>query len=132
MSESDYDSDQKNADAPEGEFGFDYDSNDVLYHYGDGFATGSDGKQYMEAGGGHVVDMETNQVHYAPSGSNAESGGGNLAGFYVVALIACVILFFVSVKLLFDPDVDHTLRWTIDVVVSVLGAVYFFNRLRQK
>ena len=36
MSEFDYDSDQKNADAPEGEFGFDYDSNDVLYHYGDG------------------------------------------------------------------------------------------------
>lgn len=132
MSESDYDSDQKNADAPEGEFGFDYDSNDVLYHYGDGFATGSDGKQYMEVGGGHVADMETNQVHYAPSGSNTGSSGGNLAGFYLAALIACVILFFVSVKLLFDPEVDHTLRWTIDVVVSVLGAVYFFNKLRQK
>ena len=131
MSESDYDSDRKNADAPEGEFGFDYDSNDVLYHYGDGFATGSDGKQYMEAGGGHVVDMETNQVHYAPSGGNTGSSGGNLAGFYLAALIACVILFFVSVKLLFDPEVDHTLRWTIDLVVSVLGAVYFFNKLRQ-
>ena len=52
MSEFDYDSDRKSADAPGGEFGFDYDSNDVLYHYGDGFATGSDGKQYMEAGGG--------------------------------------------------------------------------------
>ena len=123
MSEFDYDSDRKNADAPEGEFGFDCDSNDVLYHYGDGFATGS--------GGGHVADMENNQVHYAPSGSNTGSSGGNLAGFYVVALIACVILFFVSVKLLFDPEVDHTLRWTIDLVVSVLGAVYFFNKLRQ-
>ena len=132
MSEFDHDSDQRSADAPEGEFGFDYDSNDVLYHYGDGFATGSDGKQYMEAGGGHVVDLETSQVHYAPSGGNTGSGGGNLAGFYLAALIACVILFFVSVKLLFDPGVDHTLRWTIDVVVSVLGAVYFFNKLRQK
>ena len=85
----------------------------------------------METGGGHVADMENNQVHYAPSGSNTGSSGGSLAGFYVVALIACVILFFVSVKLLFDPEVDHTLRWTIDLVVSVLGAVYFFNKLRQ-
>ena len=131
MSEFDYDSDHDAADASEGEFGFDCDSNDVLYHYGDGFATGSDGKQYMEIGDGHVVDMECNQVHYAPSSGNTGSSGGNLAGFYMVALIACVILFFVSVKLLFDPEVDHTLRWTIDAIVSVFGAVYFFSKLRQ-
>ena len=131
MSEFDYDFDHDDSEESSGEYGFDYDSDDVLYHYGDGFATGSDGKQYMEIGGGHVVDMENNQVHYAPSGSNTGSSGGNLAGFYMVALIACVILFFVSVKLLFDPDVDHTLRWTIDAVVSVFGAVYFFSKLRQ-
>ena len=54
-------------DGETGEFGFDYDSDDVLYHYGDGFATGS----------------------------------------------------------------AHPLRWIIDIVLSVVGAVYFFNRLRQ-
>ena len=31
-----------------GEYGFDHDTGKVTYHYGDGFATDSDGKQYME------------------------------------------------------------------------------------
>ena len=36
MSEFDYDSDQRSADAPEGEFGFDCDSDDGVYYFGDG------------------------------------------------------------------------------------------------
>ena len=42
MSNYDFDCEDKfDAEDESGEFGFDYDSDDVLYHYDDGFATGS-------------------------------------------------------------------------------------------
>ena len=50
------------------DFSYDYDSDDVLFHYGNGFAGGTDGTQYMEISDDLVVDLNSNEVHYSPHG----------------------------------------------------------------
>ncbi len=138
MSDYNYDYDRdyededwsRDGDAP-GEFGFDYDNGDVLYHYGDGIAVGSDGKKYIETGDGFVAELDSGRVHYAPAAKNDDNArGGDLAGFYIVAMIACVFLVFGSFKLLFKPD-TNALRWIIDIILGVAGVLYFGSKLRQ-
>lgn len=52
MSDYDFeDEDRFDADDEDGEFGFDYDNNDVLYHYGDGFATAASVRSFQSAHG---------------------------------------------------------------------------------
>ena len=129
MSDSDLKPGQEKQAA--GEFGHDYDNGNVLYHYGDGFATGSDGKQYMEIDGGHIVDMETGQVHYAPSGNNAGSSTGDPAILWLVAGVICAFLCIVFIRLLFDPETTNFLRYLFDAVITGCGAVHFFSKLKK-
>ena len=125
MSEFDYDFDHDPADAPKGEFGFDYDSNDVLYHYGDGFATGSDGKQYMEVGGGHVVDLETNQVHYAPTGSSAGDTAAPY-GLWPYIGVFCALVCLVYTGMIFKTDA----KYIFHALVTGFGAYYSFKKCK--
>ena len=93
-----------------GEYGFDHDTGKVTYHYGDGFATDMDGKQYMEVGGGHVVDLDTNEVHYSPSEhSSSYDHSGDISlwasvGFFF--LLLCVVYAF----MIFNTDAKYFLH----------------------
>ena len=89
-----------------GEYGFDHDTGKVTYHYGDGFATDSDGKQYMEVGGGHVVDLESNEVHYSPSSSGSSADISLWAYVGVAALLFCIVYVF----MIFNTDVKYILH----------------------
>ena len=129
---SSYDPETGQEKQPSGEYGFDYDSGEVVYHYGDGFATSPDGRQQMEADGGHAVDLETNEVHYAPTEVDPVRVGLGYGIFWLVAGIVCAFLCIVFIKLLLDPETNLFLRYLFDAVMTGLGAFYCFSKLKKQ
>ncbi len=93
-----------------GEYGFDYDTGKATYHYGDGIATDDTGKQYMETDSEHIVDLDTNEIHYAPSGSSsthAYSYGLSLWFYIGVGSLLCCIVY---THMFFTDDIKYFLR----------------------
>ena len=106
-----------------GEYGFDHDTGKVTYHYGDGFATDSDGNLYMEVGDGHVVDLESNEVHYSPPGSGSSSDISLWAYVGVGSLLFCVVYTF----MIFNTDP----KYFFHALATGLLAAYSFSQAKK-
>lgn len=110
-----------------GEFGFDYDTGKVIYHYGDGFATDDAGKQYMEADGGHIVDLESNEVHFAQTESSSLYSSSSDISLWayvgVGSLLFCVLYAFAT----FTIGAKYFLR----ALVTGLFAYYSFSQAKK-
>ena len=107
-----------------GEYGFDHDTGKTTYHYGDGFATDSDGRQYMEVGDGHVVDLETGDVHYSPSGSRSSYGEPSL---WVYIGAGCLLVCLVYTFMIFNTDAKYFLH----ALVTGLFAYFSFSQAKH-
>ena len=105
-----------------GEYGYDYDTGEVVYHHDDGFtATGSDGSEYVSAGDDFSVNVNSGEVHYTPAGSGGSSSGGTAEtdrqGFW---LILGVILSIICIGYIATID---------DVGAKNLGKVILYGIL---
>ncbi len=118
--------DAETDETPADEFGFDYDTGDVLYHTGEGFALGPDGKQYMETGDGHVIDLETDKVHYAPpAGSGAYDDSGS-SGLWPYAGAVCALVCLVYLYMVFNNDG----KYLVHALVTGFLAYLSFSQCR--
>ena len=110
-----------------GEYGFDHDTGKVTYHYGDGFATDMDGKQYMEVGGGHVVDLDTNEVHYSPSGNNSSYDYSTDISLWAYVGVGCLLACIVCIFAGFHGDAKYLFHG----LVLGLIAIYSFSEAKK-
>ncbi len=110
-----------------GEYGFDYNSGKVTYHYGDGFATDSDGNQYMEVGGGHVVDLDTNDVHYSPSEHSTSYDYSTDISLWAYVGMFFFLLCVIYTFMIFNTDVKYLLHALATGIVTVC----FFSKAKK-
>ena len=110
-----------------GEYNYDHDSGNITYHYGDGFATDDAGKQYLEVGDGYMVDLEANDVHYAPSKYNPSPDYSNNISLWayvgVGSLLFCIIYIFMCVDT--DP------KYFLHAVATGVLAYYSFLQAKK-
>ena len=104
-----------------GEYGFDYDTGKVTYHYGDGFATDDSGSQFMELGGDHVVDLDTNKIHYSPSGGISPD-----TSIWVAIGIGLLFLCIVYTVMVFTVDVTYIWK----ALCTGAGMVFAFGKVK--
>ena len=110
-----------------GEYGYDYDTGNVIYHYGDGFATDDAGNEYMDIGDGNMVDLNTDEIHYAPSAYSSATNYTSDNSLWSVVGIGCAILCVVFITMLFDTDP----KYFFHAVGSGLLAYYSFLRAKK-
>ena len=104
-----------------GEYGFDHDTGKVTYHYGDGFATDTDGRKYMEVGGGHVVDLDSGDVHYSPAESDSSYDHSMDLSVWAYVGVGAAILCFLYTIMIFHTDpkyIFHALGTGVFAAVS--------------
>lgn len=104
-----------------GEFGFDYDTGDVTYHHDDGFVTSDSGEQYLEIGGGHVVDLESNEIHYSPSAGSATHDYSTDISIWAYIGVICLLFCLVYVFMVFHTDVKYFFRAVIFGILAFLS-----------
>ena len=110
-----------------GDFGYDYDTGDVVYHHDDGFtATGSDGTEFVSVGDNFSVDVNTGEMHYTPTGSGGYSSGGTLAsekqGLWYIGGAICVIMCIVYLTMIDD----YGIKYLGNALLAGIGAAIFF------
>ena len=110
-----------------GEYGFDHDTGKVTYHYGDGFATDSGGNQYIEVGGGHVVDLGTNEVHYSPSESSGSYDYSTDISLWAYIGVGCAIFCVIYTLMIFNTDP----KYLFHALATWLLAVYSFSQAKK-
>ena len=121
-----------------GEYGYDYDTDKIIYRYGDGYATDEAGNEYMDIGNGNMVDLKTDKIHYAPTDQNIISNHSNVHSktvnhsnnFNLWALYGVVIALWCVyfILLIFDTGPEYTLH----AVGTGLLACFFFWRAKKR
>lgn len=110
-----------------GEYSFDYDAGKATYHYGDGFATDDAGNQYMEVDGGHIVDLQTNEVHYAPSEYSSSHDYSNSISLWAYVGVGSLLFCVVYTYMIFSTDAKYFLH----AIATGLFAYYSFSQAKK-
>ena len=110
-----------------GEYGYDYDTGNVVYHYGDGIVTDDAGNEYMEIDGGHMVDLKTDEIHYAPYEHNSTTNYSNDISLWFYVGVGSVLFCVVFTYMIFDTNPKYFLH----AVATGLLAYYSFMQAKK-
>ena len=112
-----------------GEYGYDYDTGEVVYHHDDGItSTGADGSEYVSAGEDFSVAVKSGEVHYTPTGDGGYSSGGTAETdrqtFWLIIGVILSVACFGYIMTLDDTGAKHLGKV---LLYGVLAFLCFFK-----
>ena len=87
-----------------GEYGYDHDTGEVVYHHDGGISVDSSGNEYMDTPDGFSVDLKTNEVHYSPASYSASGSAGDYDIIWAVLGVICAVACIVYIGMTFNTD----------------------------